>query len=38
MLQLVEALAAHGRLMRIEINGASLEDVFVELTQKAGRP
>jgi ABC-type multidrug transport system ATPase subunit len=37
VLQLVEALAGHGRLMRIEINGASLEDVFVELTQKAGR-
>jgi ABC-2 type transport system ATP-binding protein len=34
VLQLVTALAAHGRVLRIEINGASLEDIFIELTQK----
>jgi len=36
VLELVTLIARHGRLLRIEINGASLEDVFVELTQKAG--
>jgi hypothetical protein len=30
----VTALAARGHVLRIEINGASLEDIFVELTQK----
>jgi ABC-2 type transport system ATP-binding protein len=34
VLELVTALAARGRVLRIEINGASLEDIFVELTQK----
>jgi ABC-2 type transport system ATP-binding protein len=34
VLSLVMALAARGRVLRIEINGASLEDVFIELTQK----
>ncbi len=34
VLELVTALAAHGRVLRIEINGASLEDIFIELTQK----
>ena len=29
-------LAKRGRLLRIEINGASLEDMFVELTQRSG--
>lgn len=36
VLELVSLLARSGRLLRIEINGASLEDIFVELTQKAG--
>ena len=31
---LVTALAAQGRVLRIEISGASLEDIFIELTQK----
>jgi ABC-2 type transport system ATP-binding protein len=34
VLGLVTALAARGRLLRIEIGGATLEDVFIELTQK----
>jgi ABC-2 type transport system ATP-binding protein len=34
VLELVARLAAHGRVLRVEINGASLEDIFVELTQK----
>jgi ABC-2 type transport system ATP-binding protein len=34
VLSLVTALAARGHVLRIEINGASLEDIFVELTQK----
>jgi ABC-2 type transport system ATP-binding protein len=36
VLALVSALAARGHVLRIEINGASLEDVFVELTRKGG--
>ena len=36
VLELVSLLARGGRVLRIEINGASLEDVFVELTQKSG--
>ena len=35
-LELVAALAKKGRVLRVEIGGASLEDIFVELTQKAG--
>jgi hypothetical protein len=35
-LELVAALAKKGRVLRLEIGGASLEDIFVELTQKAG--
>ena len=34
VLALVTALAARGRVLRIEINSASLEDIFIELTQK----
>jgi len=34
VLALVSALAARGRVLRVEINGASLEDIFIELTQK----
>lgn len=33
-LDAVATLARKGRVMRVEIGGASLEDVFVELTQK----
>jgi ABC-2 type transport system ATP-binding protein len=36
VLELVSLLARHGRVLRIEINGASLEDIFVELTQRSG--
>jgi ABC-2 type transport system ATP-binding protein len=36
VLELVSSLAKHGRVLRVEIGGASLEDVFVELTRKAG--
>jgi ABC-2 type transport system ATP-binding protein len=34
VLELVAALARQGRILRIEIGGASLEDVFVALTQR----
>jgi ABC-type multidrug transport system ATPase subunit len=33
ILAVVSALAARGRLLRLEVGGASLEDIFVELTQ-----
>ena len=33
VLELVSTLARHGRVLRVEIGGASLEDVFVELTR-----
>jgi ABC-type multidrug transport system ATPase subunit len=36
VLALVSMLAAHGRVLHVEISGASLEDVFVELTQARG--
>ena len=34
VLALVSALAARARVLRIEINGASLEDIFIALTHK----
>ncbi|HUK61783.1 MAG TPA: hypothetical protein VLV15_00580, partial [Dongiaceae bacterium] len=34
VLELVSQLARRGHLLRIEINGASLEDIFVELQQR----
>ena len=34
-LDTVSALAKRGRVLRVEIGGASLEDIFVELTKKA---
>jgi ABC-2 type transport system ATP-binding protein len=37
VLALVAALAARGPVLRIEIGGATLEDIFIELTQKGGR-
>ncbi|MGE5243540.1 MAG: ABC transporter ATP-binding protein [Betaproteobacteria bacterium] len=36
VLELVAALAGRGGLLRVEIGGASLEDVFIELTRRAG--
>jgi hypothetical protein len=33
VLETVTALACNRRVLRIEVNGASLEDVFVELMQ-----
>jgi ABC-2 type transport system ATP-binding protein len=36
VLALVTALAARGQVLRIEIGGATLEDIFIELTQKGG--
>jgi len=37
VLDMVTALATRGRILRIEINGATLEDIFIELTQKGAR-
>jgi ABC-2 type transport system ATP-binding protein len=34
VLELVSTLSRHGRVLRVEVSGATLEDVFVELTQK----
>ncbi len=36
VLALVSELAKRGRVLRVELGGASLEDVFVELTKPAG--
>jgi ABC-type multidrug transport system ATPase subunit len=36
VLALVSALAKRGRVLRVELGGASLEDVFVELTDASG--
>ena len=34
VLQLVNELARRGHVLRVEVSGASLEDIFVELTQR----
>jgi ABC-2 type transport system ATP-binding protein len=34
VLEIVTAIAARNRLLRVEVSGASLEDIFVELTQE----
>jgi ABC-2 type transport system ATP-binding protein len=34
VLELVSELSTRGRILRVEVGGASLEDVFVELTAK----
>jgi len=34
VLEIVTALARNRRVLRLEVNGASLEDVFLELTQQ----
>jgi ABC-2 type transport system ATP-binding protein len=34
----VSELASRGRLLRIEVSGASLEDVFIELTREVPQP
>lgn len=36
VLKLVNELAQRGHVLRVEVSGASLEDIFVELTQRAG--
>ena len=36
VLALVADLATRGRVLRVELSGASLEDIFIELT-KEGR-
>jgi len=38
VLDLVAALARHGHIQHLEIGGASLEDVFVQLTQQTEAP
>jgi ABC-type multidrug transport system ATPase subunit len=38
VLDLVSTLSRHGRVLRVEVSGATLEDVFVELTQKGAMP
>jgi hypothetical protein len=35
VLELVSDLARKGRVLRMEVGGASLEDIFVELTKEA---
>jgi ABC-2 type transport system ATP-binding protein len=35
VLDIVSSLSAKGRVLRVEVNGASLEDIFVELTKEA---
>ena len=35
VLRLVHELGQRGHVLRVEVSGASLEDIFVELTQRA---
>jgi ABC-2 type transport system ATP-binding protein len=35
VLDIVSALSKKGRVLRVEVSGASLEDIFVELTKEA---
>jgi len=37
ILAIVGALAKRGRVLRLEVGGASLEDIFVELTKEGSR-
>jgi len=36
--EIVTALARNRRVLRLEVNGASLEDIFIELTQQEVKP
>jgi ABC-2 type transport system ATP-binding protein len=38
VLALVSQMAARGRVLRVEVGGATLEDVFVELTKEPQKP
>lgn len=38
VLEIVTALARNRRVLRLEVNGASLEDIFLELTQEGVKP
>ncbi|HEV2489745.1 MAG TPA: DUF4162 domain-containing protein [Candidatus Acidoferrales bacterium] len=35
VLEIVQELSKKGRVLRVEVSGASLEDIFVELTKEA---
>ncbi len=37
VLELVSSLARRGQVLRVEVSGASLEDIFVQLMQKSGK-
>jgi ABC-2 type transport system ATP-binding protein len=38
VLELVSQMATRGRVLRVEVGGATLEDVFVELTKEVHKP
>jgi ABC-2 type transport system ATP-binding protein len=38
VLELVSRMVTRGRVLRVEVGGATLEDVFVELTKEAQKP